>query len=126
MGTEARLGLKPLWVWLQSWVLWVQARRCVHTEVMAGASALAGVGGGCEGWLAACPGKTHFFPSCPPEAPSVRVEVGGVEGRRERICFGWQGEASWLLLEQLRVGSESFWGREGLVRGGLVFSEAGD
>lgn len=37
------------------------------------------------------------------------MEVGGVEGRRERICFGWQGEAAWLLLEQLRVGSGSCW-----------------
>lgn len=54
------------------------------------------------------------------------MEVGGVEGRRERICFGWPGEAAWLLLEQLRVGSGSCRKREGLAGGGPVFSEASD
>lgn len=49
-----------------------------------------------------------------------------MEGRRERICFGWQGEAAWFLLEQLRVGSGSRWEREGLAKGGPVFSEARD
>lgn len=54
------------------------------------------------------------------------MEVGGVEGPREHICLGWQGEAAWLLLEQLRVGSGSCWEREGLAGGGPVFSEASD
>lgn len=49
-----------------------------------------------------------------------------MEGRRERICFSWQGESAWLLLEQLQVGSGSCREREGLAGGGPVFSEASD
>lgn len=120
-GTEARLGLKSLWARLQSWVLWVLARRCVHTEVVAGASALAlaGEGGGCEGWLAVCPGKTHFFPSCLPEAPSVRVgwkweewRAGGnasaLAGRVRRPGFSWSS-CGWALGAAGKGGAGEMW-----------------
>lgn len=78
--------------------------------------------------MASCLGKTHFFPSCPPEAPSVRVgwkweewRAGGnasaLAGRVRRPGFSWSS---------CRVGSGSCWEREGLARGGPVFSEASD
>lgn len=60
-GTEARLGLKSLWVQLQR-------AGCCGCRLGGGASALAlaGEGAGCEGWLAACPGEDTLFPFLSP------------------------------------------------------------
>lgn len=75
-GTEARLGLKSLWVQLQRagccgcrlggvcTQRWWLEHLCLHW--------LGREQGVRAGWQLAR-GKTHFFPSCPPEAPSVRV-----------------------------------------------------
>lgn len=57
--------------------------------------------------MASCLGKTHFFPSCPPEAPSVRVgwkweeqRAGGnasaLAGRVTRPGFSWSS-CGWAL-----------------------------
>lgn len=90
--TEARLGLKSLGVWCQSWVMWVPAGRCMHTEVVAAmgseASALAVVGGGCEAWHLAW-GRHTFSLLVPLRLPLSGSGGSGRSGGPEGTHLLW-------------------------------------